>query len=1507
MKKSLFALVLSSGVMLGAQEVWKSVSKDDWHVRKPSLSADGVFSHKSGQRLISSAFIPVKAGKKYVITGEFRVTGTTAAVPLYFGFVPYTADHKEIGFQHYRAMAKSPLATVESAKAGATEVILKKNPTWPAKKSSFLLALNAKEDKSDLPNFNILPVKEIRQESGRTVAVLSAPLKEEIPAGTVVRIHGYGASFLYAGSFGKKIDGNWQKFTGEIRFDAGAVRWAPGTKFARAAFLCSSRAGVVEFRNMSVTEVDAEAAAILPGESNIATKNAGAVITVSDSAEIDRHRAGAMYDGKNDTAWLSGAAQADHDIELNWFRSNVTAGGLFVDFTPIDYRYNEAVGYLGVLAGYQPKEFSGRSKLPEKIKIEVKRYNQWQTVGDFPVRKDHFFCRFPEVLTDIQRVRLSFHAPENGRVAIRELQLAGIPSADNEVLKQVPAFSHNGAYWIWVPKNNPIPNDKAVEGFFRTPFALTGEKAVEAVLSIAAYNQAEVFLNGKKILRTRVTIPESRPRIHRVNIPVTELAKENILACRAMKTDISSGLHGVIYELAIRYADGSVQKAVSHSTTTVASLTAKEGWQSLHNGFENWKAAHNRFFSRGYPADYWALDYSEPFFTDEVELKSCRLTPAIPKSGEKYTLELEFFIPEALKKDYSVSARFGELPLELHANFSLGSNITSPENSLFAGDKGVKKCVITGCWPEEVSASMPVRLAAANGKYQAFIRSKTGKMLPAPVNGQIELILGEAPVKLAADFPKAELRESQFFLDGKPAGLFFFGANKLTAGQAADQLDSGAIQMFRVGRMPFVADEENMAASHATYIRIFESFARYILQKNPKAKFMLVFSIDPLTEWLFANPDEQIELGDGSRLMGFYNNRGTGNLQVRASMASKKYRKLIYDNVYRLLSEIRKRPYANSVTAVAIAAGLAHENNWGVDRYDFTKGKRNRQSSITGDFGPAARLALTEFLQQRYGSDRAWAQAWKLGKEEKISDLLSFEKWSHERIQNIMLWRDRPADRFIFRDGRKDGRSAEDLNEFSSRQRAEVMLITAKAVKDASDRKLLVGGYAGYVFPQLINNPVGSSVYAGHAAAKILRESRDFDYFSSPQWCHSEDLPVFYSVLNDSLRLYGKTFIVEGDIRTHSAAFGALFSRKNMVSQLRKMSGLMLSKKFGCWFLGWSFSFSGPQGVRFFSDPAVLTELKSLRENSTLPPVNLDKGNRIALLVSEQSSWFMDVMSPANTVHARLLYRNLHKFLRTGAGCDIMALEDLPQLVKTGKLDDYRMVVFYNAFHLNGELRKVINEKVKSDGRTLLFFYAPGFHDDSFNRSGSSVSTAGIADLLGVKEVMMVKKDHIIGAKWKNGETVDCNIWWDKNQKETFSDRIGPVFYLPENSGAEKLAELRLDGKLFPDRIAAARIKGKNHTVIYVAVPDIPQAVLNEAVRASGTCIAADGNVIVNAGNGFLTVTNRGEARKITLRNVYPAKWMELPGKEIRAEKASELTLPFEYNETRVFRLIPAL
>lgn len=1492
--------------MVGAAEVWSARKPSDFD-GKPPMTPEGVFQQPANRRLISMKRFAVNPAKKYIISGEFRLVGASKSQAFFLGFVPLTADGKKIEARNCRFAANTTVAEVAApAAAGATEIFLKKAPRWAEAKNGYL-ALNAKANASDLPNFSLLQAKSIRDEGENTIVTLARPLGVAMETGTFVRLHKEGPSFLYSGANARFLKDQWETLTGTIQFDKGAIRWYPGTAQAAVVLLPAAKDGTLEFRNLTVTETDADAVVIRDGEADI-VKN-GAVITVSDSAEKAQYRPASMYDGKPDTAWMSGAAQNDHDIDVHWFKRNVSLSGVWLNLTPVEYNYTRDSGYFSRLANIIPEKYEGKSTLPKSIKVECKQYGKWRELGTHPVNGNLFFYRFPEVLHDIQRLRLSFVTEPGQRVAIREIQLPAPPTPSQSALKSVPRLSSGGAYYIWpLDGTKLIPHAKAVTGYFRTPFSLAGKQPEEAILIVAAYNQAEMYLNGQKLFRTPLTVQESKPEAIRFSLPVALLKEKNILACIADKTDIASGLFGVIYRLAIRYADGSVQYVESAGKTTTATCKTPDSpdWLKSADGFADWKPAHNRYQSAGYPSDYWAVDASEPFFPDEVELLSCKLTPEIPKGGDAYRLELDFNLPSPLKNAYRVTVRYGEMPLELYGDYSLGTAISMPEASFQPGDRGKKRCVITGSWPEEVSPCLPVRLAVANGRQQAFIRSKIGDMLPSPVNGQVALHLGDKFPTLPKGFPKAEVKEGRYHIDGKPAGALFIGANRMSAGRVADQLDHDALKIIRINKVFAIAPQEYRKDLQDLAIKLFEHAAHYTLSKNPNAKFLLPINLDPIAEWLFANPDEQIELGDGSRLMGFYNNRGTGNIQVKASLASEEYRKIVYDSVYELVTRLKNHPLGNSVAAISLALGLASENNWGVDRYDFTKGKRTRETCITGDFGPAARKGFIRFLDKRYGTDADFAKAWKLPPTAKKTDLLSFDIWPHSRIQNILLWKDRPQDRFIFRDGQKDGRAAEDLGEYCSITRAELLLVAAKAVKDASERHLIVGSYAGYVFPQLVNNPVGSSVYSGHAASKMLRESPDFDYFSAPHYVHTLDLPMFYSVLNDSLEPYGKMFIAEADIRTHVAQFGSMYSRKEMLNLMRKFSGSMLTKNFGAWFIGWSYSFAGPKGVRYFSDPAVLNELKCLREECERPAVREPAaGNRIALLVSEQSSWYMDLMSPANTIHASMFYKNLHKFLRTGAGCDIMALEDLPQLVKTGRINEYRFIAFYNAFHLNAELRRIINTTLKSDGRTLLFFYAPGVHDDDFNRKGSSLSTEGIADILGVKKVSMLKEEHIIGAKWNGGETVDCTIWWDVHQKAIFSDKIGPVFYLEPADGIESLATLRMDEKDYPDKIAAARIKGRNHTVIYVAVPNIPRPVLNTLVRNSGTVIAADGDVSVNANKGYLVVSNQEQARNVTVRSAYKADWFELPGNTSVATNVTEVTLPFGFRETRLFRLVP--
>ena len=109
-------------------------------------------------------------------------------------------------------------------------------------------------------------------------------------------------------------------------------------------------------------------------------------------------------------------------------------------------------------------------------------------------------------------------------------------------------------------------------------------------------------------------------------------------------------------------------------------------------------------------------------------------------------------------------------------------------------------------------------------------------MLPAPIAGQLALDLGSPAPKLKPGFPKAELKNSRFMIDGQYRSLIFLGDNKMTAGKVADQLDHNALQMVRIHKVTVVAPPELRKDVQDHSLKVFEMCAGYALRKNPETK-----------------------------------------------------------------------------------------------------------------------------------------------------------------------------------------------------------------------------------------------------------------------------------------------------------------------------------------------------------------------------------------------------------------------------------------------------------------------------------------------------------------------------------------------------------------------------------------------------------------------------------------------------------------------------------------------
>lgn len=237
--------------------------KKDWNGGKLTVTSDGVFSIKLPFGLLSTQTFPVDTAKKYVLSGEFRVTGAEKAAPFYFAFEPFASNGQSIlPLSCNPVFVKTPARLAEGVKKGDTRLRIIGADGWTIPSPAYFVAFDVKPDFSDLPNFHCSPgirkggVKTL--ENGICEVELQKPMTEEWAAGTPVRCHAAGPMFIFTAANGKKpVTLEWQIFRGVISGVSKGLntnQWRPGTVRAGLRIFCSSQSGTLEMRNVKVEE-----------------------------------------------------------------------------------------------------------------------------------------------------------------------------------------------------------------------------------------------------------------------------------------------------------------------------------------------------------------------------------------------------------------------------------------------------------------------------------------------------------------------------------------------------------------------------------------------------------------------------------------------------------------------------------------------------------------------------------------------------------------------------------------------------------------------------------------------------------------------------------------------------------------------------------------------------------------------------------------------------------------------------------------------------------------------------------------------------------------------------------------------------------------------------------------------------------------------------------------------------------------------------------------------------
>lgn len=186
--------------------------------------------------LITKDMIAVDMDKAYTLSAWLRTLDSALPACGNIGLRMYDKDKREIKIANVDAFANTESRLVGDVVQGAKEFLIEKNPLYLEIKT-VSIAFNAKDDYSDLPNFDISPrVSKVVDLGENYKVILSSPMPKSYKAGTKIRLHRPWGAPLYWIRMGW-YPPEWTHVTNTMKSEA--VYGAPidkfwhGTKYVR--------------------------------------------------------------------------------------------------------------------------------------------------------------------------------------------------------------------------------------------------------------------------------------------------------------------------------------------------------------------------------------------------------------------------------------------------------------------------------------------------------------------------------------------------------------------------------------------------------------------------------------------------------------------------------------------------------------------------------------------------------------------------------------------------------------------------------------------------------------------------------------------------------------------------------------------------------------------------------------------------------------------------------------------------------------------------------------------------------------------------------------------------------------------------------------------------------------------------------------------------------------------------------------------------------------------------
>ncbi len=621
--------------------------------------------------------------------------------------------------------------------------------------------------------------------------------------------------------------------------------------------------------------------------------------------------------------------------------------------------------------------------------------------------------------------------------------------------------------------------------------------------------------------------------------------------------------------------------------------------------------------------------------------------------------------------------------------------------------------------------------------------------------------------------------------------------------------------------------------------------ALMLLQENPDAYFFPRLYVHAPKWWSEAHPDDVVLMdpGDGA-FVPFIHSGG----KPAPSWASEAWRRDTIEGLRRLIAHVEASPYADRVIGYHIASGTTEEwMMWGGNENQWV------------DFSPANTVRFRAWLREKYGSDEALRAAWR-DAGASLAGAAIPAKAQRQRTELGSL-----------RDPQKE-QAVIDYYLYNSDLVADTICTFAKAVKEITRRKKVVGAFYGYLL-QLCGEQRQQN--AGHLALAKVLASPDVDFLTSPtsyafRKLGGEGTSHFMSLFG-SAKLHGKLWFDENDIRT-SLSGGQIgeWGRPanvagDIVQQEKELANVIVNGAAQWWF---------DVGGNVYGSPALMGRIGELAVSAT-EAQRLDRSSvdEVAMVVDERSLCYLRVADPLG---ARLLVSQLPALSRIGAPVGHYLVTDLP------RLKDRKVFFIMTSFAPTAQDRAAV-EALKRDGHVLVFLYAPGAY-----REGQ-LDEAAMEALTGIR-LRMSRDAGAFSVKVAGGHRLTEGL-----EGQTYGDahRSLPVCYA-DDAAATVLGALE-NGK--PGLVVK---EGKGWTSVFSSGPLLPARLMRNIAQSAGVHTYIDTEDVVWASKELLAVCVK-DAGKRTVRLPKQATVRDLYSGEVVGKGADAFEADFADRATRVF------